>query len=383
MAWFSGSSVDHKQNGPLKASDRAEFSPVVQWITQIRKRRCGHSEFFTSTPTKDLIPENIKASIKTETMNLHFKIENPSYLEIHKAFGMFVQAKGYKPKTVYSMKLCNAEFLSFLEGKSIDRITAVTPEHIIAYHSYITTRKHLTKNKGLSSSQINHHIYALRTFFGWLQRMGAMEFNPTTGLDFEKQRSQKRIALSTEQITKLFDAADGFEGKALLAVFYGCGLRRSEVVDLHRADVYLREAKLIVRSGKFGKRREVPLSQGTLTHIENYIRYERPKYLTGKTGVIKELFVNSKGNPMLGAMMNDRIKAIARKAGIEPTPTLHHLRHAIATHLKLAGMSMEQIKEFLGHSSLDVTQGYIEGFKSGQWKKKNWHNKNPFKSDWK
>ncbi len=59
------------------------------------------------------------------------------------------------------------------------------------------------------------------------------------------------------------------------------------------------------------------------------------------------------GNQIIG-----RVQLLARAAGIHKEVGLHTLRHSIATHLLQSGMGLEEISQFLGHSSLESTQIY-------------------------
>ena len=63
---------------------------------------------------------------------------------------------------------------------------------------------------------------------------------------------------------------------------------------------------------------------------------------------------------MKGDQCNSLLKQLAEKAAIAKEITLHHLRHSIATHLLQSGMSMEYVRDFLGHSFLETTQLYAK-----------------------
>ena len=60
--------------------------------------------------------------------------------------------------------------------------------------------------------------------------------------------------------------------------------------------------------------------------------------------------------------MNERLKIIAKDAGIEGTFTTYYIRHTWATIAKYMGISTELISEALGHSSLKTTQVYLRDF---------------------
>jgi site-specific recombinase XerD len=88
-----------------------------------------------------------------------------------------------------------------------------------------------------------------------------------------------------------------------------------------------------------------------------YIDIGRPQLLQQR--VTERLFLDAnKGRPMQRQSLYIRIKALAKKAGIKKKVGTHTLRHSIATHLLQSGMRLEQIQQFLGHSTMDSTQIY-------------------------
>ncbi|MXV14169.1 tyrosine-type recombinase/integrase [Hufsiella ginkgonis] len=68
--------------------------------------------------------------------------------------------------------------------------------------------------------------------------------------------------------------------------------------------------------------------------------------------------LNTTGNRMSGQGYQRVLSALLFRAGLPQGITLHHLRHSIATHLLASGVSMEMLREFLGHSRLETTQIY-------------------------
>ncbi|MDQ3100952.1 MAG: tyrosine-type recombinase/integrase [Bacteroidota bacterium] len=207
---------------------------------------------------------------------------------------------------------------------------------------------------------------AIRTFFNWLVILQALEVDPMAGLNFARPFSRQRIALIENDVKAMFDATTSITDRVLLYIYYGCGLRRKEGIDLDLKDIDLSNGHLIVRKGKFSKRRELPLTPRILSEFKAYITKER------KAVVINEnetaFLVNNRGSRMDGGTANTRVRAIAKKASITGEMNLHRLRHSIATHMKERGMAMKSIQQFLGHSSLDVTQAYIAGYDL-HWKK--------------
>ena len=141
----------------------------------------------------------------------------------------------------------------------------------------------------------------------------------------------------------------------MLAVHYGCGLRRTEGINLDVNDLLQGKNLLFVRKGKNYKERYVPMTEAVKEDIRNYIEYSRPLLIKYPTHA---LFLNMKGVRISSNTMAVRLQQLKEKAGIDKEAGLHTLRHSIATHLLQSGMKLAQIKQFLGHSSLESTQIY-------------------------
>ena len=121
------------------------------------------------------------------------------------------------------------------------------------------------------------------------------------------------------------------------------------------AHLHANQRLLEVLPGKNGKGRYVPISAGVWQDFNAYLRYSRPYLGTSQPA---QLMVSLKGRALKGTSMGTRLKQLVAKAGIDKSTSLHGLRHSIATHLLQAGMALEQIRRFLGHTTLDSTQIY-------------------------
>jgi integrase/recombinase XerD len=301
---------------------------------------------------------------------VHLILRSSQFVALLEAFKTHLNAKGYKQGTKHSHYICVKELLYKLEENCLSEIRDINAEHIQEHYQYLMHRPKQKRVGALSSSMLSHHVYAWRTFFAWCERIEAIKLNPLAGLDFPHGSSPERIAFSQEEIKKLYQYAETPRDKALLGLYYACGLRRTEGVNVTMQDVDFNSNKLIVREGKFAKRGEIPLHPSVVTHFKEYTESHRKVLLSMNTKETPTQFLlNNLGMKMTGDMANGRVQYLAKQAGIKRVITLHHLRHTIATHLKENGMKLEQIKEYLGHSSLDVTQAYLEGY-SIRWKRK-------------
>jgi integrase/recombinase XerD len=102
----------------------------------------------------------------------------------------------------------------------------------------------------------------------------------------------------------------------------------------------------------------VPMPAAVAKELEAYWLQERCGYSAKKVKDQEAFMLNRVGGRMSGAGYNDLFKALAGRAGLSPDITLHHLRHSIATHLLQSGMSLEYVRDFLGHYHLETTQLY-------------------------
>jgi integrase/recombinase XerD len=208
---------------------------------------------------------------------------------------------------------------------------------------------------------ISHYVYALKTFFSWLEVTEQIDYNPISGMKFKRPKQNHRQPLSIAEINQLFAAADNLKQTALLHIFYSCGLRRSEGEALNISDVHFKNQLLYVREGKGAKRRVVPVTAQVSKDLEGYYVQERTGYTANKAAGEQAFFLNKIGNRMSGDQLNKLLKKIIINSQLSTINySLHHLRHSIATHLLQSGMSMEYVRDFLGHGFLETTQIYAK-----------------------
>jgi integrase/recombinase XerD len=148
----------------------------------------------------------------------------------------------------------------------------------------------------------------------------------------------------------------------MLSIYYGCGLRKSEGTNLVVNDI-LTERKLIhVRKGKGSKERYVPVTGKNLDHITEYLQNGRAFLQANSESETDSFFINQYGTTCSDQALTARLKRLTKNSGNAvlqgKRPSLHTLRHSIATHLLQQGMEIEMIQKFLGHASLESTQIY-------------------------
>jgi integrase/recombinase XerD len=230
----------------------------------------------------------------------------------------------------------------------------------------------------LTNTHLNKHIQALKKFTEYLRQTGKLPISQLT-LSLEKVIEEKLTVLTEEEIKQLYKATEilpqpkkqnrteaTYEAiqqrdRAMISIFYGCGLRRNEGCQLNVNDINISSGVLHVIKGKGYKERLVPVSTKSLEHITTYL-YEGRNYLLKENNNAAFFIGANNGKRLGGQLMLVKLQQLIRLTGnaelIEKEVGLHTLRHSIATHLLANGMSLEKIKDFLGHSSMDSTQIY-------------------------
>ncbi|MFY7938201.1 MAG: tyrosine-type recombinase/integrase [Flavobacterium sp.] len=292
-----------------------------------------------------------------------------NFTEIWTEYVRWLDTLGFSNGLIYDYKGRVKDFILWLETQNIINIKDLTQKHIQAYNEYLQSRPNKRRKGGLGTSHLNHNFMALDKFCEFLHQIG-MESAPIP-LNYRiRQEKNERIykieTLTKEEIKTLQDniintykqmtfiekEAKQEQLKLVFALFYGCGIRRTEGANLQIDDIDFEKKTIFIRQGKNYKDRIIPMSTGVYKAIENYIyNFRNTKKLKHK-----RLFINSIGT------VSDSLKELQNNCENEGIKnkriTLHILRHSIATHLLQNGMSIENIALFLGHSSLESTQIY-------------------------
>lgn len=297
-------------------------------------------------------------------------LKNQSYQYLETAFKEWLDVLGYGSGTVNGMPLIIREFLHHLEKIQVQSINQLQQKNIKSYHNHISTRANQRRGGGLSNNYINKHLQAIEKFLEFLNHKGVKNV-PALGIRLEKLHRKEITILTQTEIKELFELTSKepntekeqiiqSRDKALLTIFYSCGLRRNEGANVSIDDINFDTRILHVKKGKNYKERLVPLNKTNAAYLQEWIYDYRSQII--KTKKEHRLFVNIHGEPMSGGTLYTRLKLLQLQSdNIElgqKNIGLHSLRHSIATHLLQAGMSLEKIAKFLGHNSLESTQIY-------------------------
>jgi integrase/recombinase XerD len=229
----------------------------------------------------------------------------------------------------------------------------ITQLHIKNYHQHLQLKPGRKNIGTLSDSSVLRHLSAIKAYFNYLQRTNQIKENPFV-LKVKSPVHQVRTVLTQEEIGQLYEYCKTKEERAIVHLCYGCGLRRSEAQNLNVRDVHFEKKLLYVRKGKGKKRRVIPLTEMIAKDLKRFIGKK------AKNQEAKEVafLTDSKGERMQGERIYILFKNLLKRTGKHTDISLHNLRHSIATHLLENDMSIEMVRDFLGHEQLSTTQIY-------------------------
>ena len=298
-------------------------------------------------------------------------LKNKSYQYLERSFKEWLDVLGYAQSTVYSLPNHIREFFHYLEQyEGSPTLKEIDVPLIRNYYQQLKTRSNERRGGGLSASYLNKHLQGLYKFTEYLRKSGKMKL-PHLGIRWEEDGAEEIEYLTQEEIAELYKCTYGYNenthlellntrDRAILTVFYGCGLRRNEGYHLDISDINWERGTLHVRKGKNYKERFVPFNKTNSKYLEQYVYDVRPQMVKDKRE--GSFFISQRGKRMETQSMALRLKLLQQRSEDmklqEKNVRLHVLRHSIATHLLENGMSLEKISRFLGHSSLESTQIY-------------------------
>jgi len=291
-------------------------------------------------------------------MNQQYFLHSDEHRLLRQGFAEWLQVLGYAPASVTAMPRHLAEFLADQEARGKDSLQQLVAGDATAFIEGQQTRIGIRTGRGFSAGHINKYIQSLQLFSRYIRQTGKSGIGFT--LELLEGTSATPTWLTRAEIRRLYGVTGedvlGIRDRAMLSVFYGCGLRLQEGASLECSDILHDRKMLYVRRGKGYKERYVPIAEKSYLDILVYIEQGRPELLQRPCAV---LFLDAnKGRPIHKQSLYLRIKGLVHKAGISKEVGTHTLRHSIATHLLQSGMKLERIKDFLGHAALDSTQIY-------------------------
>jgi integrase/recombinase XerD len=221
-------------------------------------------------------------------------------------------------------------------GKSPDKLSF---EDVRKYQLHLVSR-------GLQAATIIPIMCAIRFFYGTtLGRPGVAEHIPLA-----RKADTLPAVLSRDQVVRFLKAVPDLEMRTIFITIYSAGLRVSEAVALTARDIDSANMVIHVRQGKGRKDRYVMLSEQLLAILRAYWKCAHLQHLVFP-GPDPE-------RPITVRSVQRACREGVRIAGLDPSVTVHTLRHSFATHLLEQGVDIHVIQDLLGHRHITSTTRY-------------------------
>ena len=296
---------------------------------------------------------------------------------------------------------------STFAGKTWERFEGIARVHVIPTLGDVLlqrlTAQHLSKayaawrESGLSAQTVIHHHRLLHRVLAQALREGRVRQNVAAIADKPKSTRREMRFLTTEEIARVFAAADGTRFSPLIAIALATGARRGELlgmkwddVDLARGTVAIRRSLEQTKRGvhektpKSGKSRVIALTAGAIETLRRHRLAEADALGIGRIAGSSYVFAAPEGGAWRPHLVTDGFRDLGRKAGIVSPPTrkrsstragrrasaeaprsqeprrpaeisFHSLRHTCASMLLAQGVHPKVVQEMLGHSSVSIT----------------------------
>jgi integrase/recombinase XerD len=270
-----------------------------------------------------------------------------------KNFKTYLFRLGYAETTINHNANDVKRFLNYLKMLAIKELKQVQPKHIISYNQHLHTLKSKHTKTGLNGKTIQSKINNVRLFSQFTEATEKIKIYSTKVEIIPSIKNHKEI-LSQAEIKSLYNQTDdsvkGMRDRAILGLYYGCGLRYKEGLRVELNHIDYKKELLFITPSKNYHSRYVPINNQVLKDFKEYESYARNNFTINGNCFLS-------GSTSNGTL-NKILQNLCEKANVKTEICLHSLRHSIATHLLQQEMPIEQIAQFLGHRTIRATQIY-------------------------
>lgn len=262
-----------------------------------------------------------------------------------------MQARHYAPATLDTILVAVRSLVLSLpdhrQTALADNLTQTTSSDIDGFIAAASSR-------GLAAVTINGYLSALKELFDFLREDGQMQTQPVI-------RRRHRLPTPTTlpkpiaeaDLVAFFKVIDSVRDRLLFLVMLRCGLRVSEACSLTWKDIDLEAASLRINNGKGQVDRIVYIAPDVEQTLQLWQARGTPSpYLFPSR--------RRRAAPLGRGVVHWQMQKYLRLAGIQASYSRHGLRHTFATQLLNAGVSLEVLKELMGHRSIQMTLRYTK-----------------------
>ena len=260
----------------------------------------------------------------------------PNYRECPQEMILKLKEIRYSDNTIKIYKSSFEEFINYYHKFDINKIDET---QIISFLRYLVIERKV------STSYQNQVINAIKFYYEKVLG-GQRKFY---FIDRPKKERALPTVLNDQEVISLFKHVENIKHKCILMLAYSAGLRLGEIVRLKLVDFDRERMQIRVVQSKGKKDRYAKLSTRFLAVLDAYTAKYRPK---------EYVFEGAKGEDYSPSSIQNIIKAVSQKAGIQKRTTMHTLRHTFATHSLENGVDLRYIQSMMGHENSKTTEIY-------------------------
>ena len=283
-----------------------------------------------------------------------------NWQEIIDEFLLDIQVKGYAEQTVYNYRLKLKNIKDYFQSKNIE-IDRITKRDVKQWVMFL-------QNDGKQASTINVTVNRLSKLLDYMVDEEYIESNPSSRVG--RLKTQKKIIypLNDDEIKQMLAVCKNHKFKqiaqrnvVLFSMMLECGLRISEVTNLKNEDIL--ENQIIVRNSKNNKDRALAI---TPILKKQMLKYNRIKRNLRKDKDCEYYFLSFHGGGLDCKSIFEMMKHIKKQMTIRSVVRFsgHTLRHTYAHMAMRNGMDIYTLSMNMGHSSVVMTQKYLQTLKS-------------------
>ena len=291
--------------------------------------------------------------MKQKIINAPIEKQKHLLADVYEAYlNYYAITKQVPNRRIQSIRRVLAVLEDYLENRKI-KLTVLTIEHIDAFFAEF--------NSGFSPATCKVYRSMIRGFLSYLyhqRKILRRDLAPLVVGAPMFAKAKPPTFLRADEIKTLFDSIDccsqsGLRIYAMLQLAYTLGLRPMEICQITLDDISFGKAKLSINMRKCHNALILPLPEVTIKAIAAYIIGARPQ------SVHRTLFLSLQPpyGPITPTTVNHHFKVHLQK--VHPAATAYWLRHTYAQNLLQAGVSLYEIKELMGHDSIESTRKYL------------------------
>ncbi|OMP66874.1 tyrosine-type recombinase/integrase [Domibacillus epiphyticus] len=276
--------------------------------------------------------------------------------DVFKEYDFHCVAKGYSPKTMKNKRQEYKQVLLFLKTKrGIDQLESVHTDDLRAYIRY-------KQQRGLMPQSIQTMAKAIMAFFNWCVQEEYLKESPMKKVELPKVPMKVLEGFNENEVYKMINAFDyssynEARNKAIIAMMADCGLRAMEIRTLPFKNVG--ETTILIH-GKGSKDRVAFISPALKKILIKYERI-RKEFVENKLLSEDTYFLSYKLQGLAHLSLDNIVKEAGKRADVNKKRISPHMfRHYFALTTLLNGCDIYSLSRLLGHSSLTVTQTYLQ-----------------------